>query len=322
MWRDWALSLLEMIGVNKFCKKILSTRPRILMFHKIYPQGRADNHLGFIDIEMFERLVEFLHANYNLYTLYQLSAHYQEHGEYPKDAVVLTFDDGYRSFKEYALPVLQNYRVPSTIFICPQLVDTGEVIWPDQLIDAFEAGRTSVKDRQELTDYLETLKKMDMENRSEALSGTISRHDSAGRECIDNDGSELMGWDEIREVLSTGLVEIGSHSMTHSILANESNERAEYEIKESKNVIEKRLGVNVHSFCYPNGQSGDYSEDNVRSVEESGYVCAVTSEFGFVDMSSSPFLLARFGGDFHSLHRARKYIDGVELVQRKIVDGI
>lgn len=315
-WRDGLLSLLGAVGVNGVCRKLLKKQPRILMFHKIYPVEATDNHSGFIDAAMFREILCYLKENYNLYMLKDLVAYRQKHGEFPDHSAVLTFDDGYKSFKDIALPILESLEAPATIFICPELVDNSETIWPDQLESAFEAGRTSLTDRDELRTLTQELKKLNSGERQEKILGLLTQGD-----VIDatNENSMLMDWGDLRLVAQNPLVEIGSHSLTHAILANESIECARNEIFGSKALIEERVGKEVFSFCYPNGQEGDFRESDVKSLQEAGYSCAVTSEFGLPSQDTSEFKLPRFGGDFELMSRARKYIDGVELVQRKVL---
>lgn len=40
-----------------------------------------------------------------------------------RDAVLLTVDDGHRSFFEHAYPLLKTYDVPAIVFVCPGLID-------------------------------------------------------------------------------------------------------------------------------------------------------------------------------------------------------
>ena len=46
-------------------------------------------------------------------------------------AVALTFDDGFRNFYEHALPVLQRYRLPATVFVVSGFCG-GKNDWPSQ----------------------------------------------------------------------------------------------------------------------------------------------------------------------------------------------
>src|SRR2546429_1027398 len=51
----------------------------------------------------------------------------------PRKSVVLTFDDGYQSFREYAYPVLKDLRFPATLFVYTDYVGSGRnaLDWDD-----------------------------------------------------------------------------------------------------------------------------------------------------------------------------------------------
>ena len=49
--------------------------------------------------------------------------------------VVLTFDDGDRSFVDKALPVLVHHTAPATVFVCSRLLGTGDFISRETLRD-------------------------------------------------------------------------------------------------------------------------------------------------------------------------------------------
>jgi len=75
---------------------------------------------------------------------------------------------------------------------------------------------------------------------------------------------------ELKELLASGW-EIGSHSVTHTDL-NKTKLGIGNEMKESKAVLEKQLGVPVESFSYPFGIANDSIKD---LAEKNGYQTAV-----------------------------------------------
>jgi peptidoglycan/xylan/chitin deacetylase (PgdA/CDA1 family) len=44
-------------------------------------------------------------------------------GDAPARLLALSFDDGYRDFREHALPVLERLDFGATVFVCPGLID-------------------------------------------------------------------------------------------------------------------------------------------------------------------------------------------------------
>ncbi len=63
-------------------------------------------------------------------------------------------------------------------------------------------------------------------------------------------GEEYMSWSELREVNTHG-VQIGSHTMTHPKLYSLQPSQISDEIRQSKELIQEKLGIPVHSFAYP-----------------------------------------------------------------------
>ncbi|HEY8427921.1 MAG TPA: polysaccharide deacetylase family protein [Sandaracinaceae bacterium] len=102
-----------------------------------------------------------------------------------------------------------------------------------------------------------------------------------------------MGWDELRALLDSGLVTIGSHAYTHRSLAMLPAAEARDEAKRSKDCLEERLGVPVHSFAYPFGTRADFSRVTDRALADAGYEIAFNSMHGVIRAGSDPISLPR-----------------------------
>ncbi|MGD8331261.1 MAG: polysaccharide deacetylase family protein [Acidobacteriota bacterium] len=61
-------------------------------------------------------------------------------------------------------------------------------------------------------------------------------------------------WEQLAELVGSGLVAIGSHTCSHCDLRSLSEEAAEDELLRSRATLEERLGISVDSFCYPRAQ--------------------------------------------------------------------
>jgi peptidoglycan/xylan/chitin deacetylase (PgdA/CDA1 family) len=99
-----------------------------------------------------------------------------------------------------------------------------------------------------------------------------------------------LGWAEVAELTADGLIEVGSHSRTHPRMPVLGDAEAREELAGSKEEIERRVGREVTSFCYP---AGLYSERDARLVIETGYRAGVTCEAG----------INVFGADLAQLRR-------------------
>lgn len=60
----------------------------------------------------------------------------------------------------------------------------------------------------------------------------------------------FMSWDELEEMRDVGF-QIASHTHSHSELSQLSEEDIHYELSNSKKLLEKKLGIKVSTFAYP-----------------------------------------------------------------------
>lgn len=77
----------------------------------------------------------------------------------------------------------------------------------------------------------------------------------------------LLSWGELRDCVSTGCVEVGSHSHTHAHLDTLSSRQLHAEVTQSKRLLEDGLQVPIRSFCYPHGYHSHPVREAVRRAE-------------------------------------------------------
>ncbi|MFA5062708.1 MAG: polysaccharide deacetylase family protein [Candidatus Omnitrophota bacterium] len=103
--------------------------------------------------------------------------------------------------------------------------------------------------------------------------------------------ADRVSWDEIKTMQASGLVDIGSHTVNHSYLVDlSSQEEIVKEIRDSKKILEDRLGCEIKSFSYP---AGRFNERIRRVVVETGYKFAVATNPGMKIPDDDIFALKR-----------------------------
>ena len=80
----------------------------------------------------------------------------------------------------------------------------------------------------------------------------------------------------IKNMSNSGLVEIGSHTVSHPLLHTLSKEEIDYELKSSKERLENIIGKEVTSIAYP---SGGYNED-VLDIAKKYYKYGISTDWG------------------------------------------
>ena len=127
----------------------------------------------------------------------------------------------------------------------------------------------------------------------ETLENELGERLSGGKEIPDI--YRPLNWQEIREMIESGLISFGSHSASHPILSRLSETALRDEVKESKQTIEEKAGVPCLFFCYPNGREGDFNSKTKEALQEAGYAAAFTTVEGMNDKRSDIFELKRYG---------------------------
>jgi len=279
-------------GRNKFL---------VINYHRILPT--PDAMLGpEPDVATFRWQMELLASCFNVLPLgaaVQASAA----GQLPPRAACITFDDGYRSLHDLALPVLREFRLPATVFITTGHIDQGNM-WNDRIVETVQA---MAADQLDLTDLgLGTYALHGVAQRRAAIATLTERAkylpptarqavvDRLGLLAGQGTGPELMLTREMVLNLERSGIEIGAHTVSHPILTSLDDDDARAEIAGCKAELEAILGKPVPLFAYPNGKPGkDYDARHVAMVREAGYDAAFTTEVGAITRDHDRFQLPR-----------------------------
>jgi peptidoglycan/xylan/chitin deacetylase (PgdA/CDA1 family) len=268
----------------------LARRFQVLAYHKV----SNDPHPFFEPVhpDIFDQQMSLMSRYYRVMPLMELVAR-NKIGDLPDRAVAITFDDGYRDNYEHAFPILKKYRLPATIFVATGAIGTGEILWHDRIFDSFRfATRKSDLSLQPVLSRAKQLY-------GEARLRLVEEIEEALRPRLEESSkNRMLSWQQIREMHAAG-VDFGSHTVSHTILSRIPRHEMIKELRQSKQQLSEQLGAQVSSFAYPNGHSGDYNEEVQTVLKDAGYVCAVTSEFGFNNAYSNPFELRR-GQPWHT----------------------
>ncbi|KKQ01449.1 MAG: Polysaccharide deacetylase [Candidatus Roizmanbacteria bacterium GW2011_GWA2_36_23] len=107
---------------------------------------------------------------------------------------------------------------------------------------------------------------------------------------------DYIGWkgfmneSQIKEIASSNLVEIGSHTLDHVYLKSVVKDLAEKQIKNSKVLLEQMFGFPVYTFAFPYGA---FSQESLDIVKEAGYTAAVSVISGSEQSETNLFYLSR-----------------------------
>jgi len=103
----------------------------ILVYHNVGPESKGRMVLG---AKKFEEQMRYLRAEgYRVVSLRQFLEAVAKRRQLPHKSVVLTFDDGYRSFRQYTEPLLRELGFTATLFVYLDYIGGGRnsLSWQD-----------------------------------------------------------------------------------------------------------------------------------------------------------------------------------------------
>jgi len=287
----------------------------ILMYHRVVPRGRESVPIQagmYVEPDTFDLHIRYLERHFQLipFSEKHFAGHVGGTSRYSRPACILTFDDGWRDFHEFAYPVLKRHNVPATVFLPTRYVGTEEWFWTDRLALLLTGARTSAMRERQRNGSGEAASERiaslagGFEERLEAAIGILKGlRDEEIEEVLSElkegsatgsfpRGRAFLNWEEIREMKGSGLVSFGSHTHNHRILVHLEEEEIRNEMALSREILLREGAVEPSfiPFCYPNGNANGRI---VEMVRENGYHAAVSTGNGWNREGSSPFDLKR-----------------------------
>lgn len=114
---------------------------------------------------------------------------------------------------------------------------------------------------------------------------------------------------QIKEIIDSGLVEIGSHTLDHAYLKKSPYSFAQKEIVESKKELETEFGMKVETFAYPYGV---FTKEIIEIVKEASFSAAVSVIPGVMQSEDNLFYLNRIRPGMLVSSNTAKILDGLK----------
>lgn len=274
-----------------------SNRLTIMTYHRVFAQ--PDALIPEPSADTFSWHMELISRYCTPLSMRDALSHLKA-GTLPERAVCVTFDDGYANNIEVALPILQHYDVPATVFVATDYLQGG-MMWNDLVyetvrrlpsgeVDLGELGVQQVEENQksDLCDRLiRAVKHLPQEKRKSAVESAAERVSGIPEH-------PMMTPEQVRTLHQAG-IEIGAHTLSHPILATLDEPAALEEIRGSKQLLERLIQSPLRYFAYPNGRLGDdYLLCHRDMVKQEGFEAAFSTQWGCATTESDHWQLPRF----------------------------
>lgn len=301
-------------GVASMLRR-LTLPSSILMYHQISRGAKAESfhpHLGLqVDVGSFEEQMKLLHLTHRCFRLSTFTA-LSRANKLPPSSAAVTFDDGYRDGLTLALPILERYHIPATIFVTTGFLDGRARLWWRELEAIIRASdmlkfswdgkdfhypltTLQLKETcfEELTDIFQHLGPTDINKLLNILEHSTGCHLQST--------VQMLSWSEVEELAKHPLITLGAHTVHHSALRYQTSEVVREELYQSREELSQRVGRKVSHFAYPFGGHQQVSPREMNIVKELGFSSACITYFGHVfrKYSSYQHALPRINVDWN-----------------------
>lgn len=227
----------------------------ILAYHRVAEVGFIDPQLDDWNVlpTTFAQQIAALSQYAEIVPLLELRARLAEPKVGGKPLVALTFDDGYASVLHQALPILQRYRAPATIFLVTKYIGSERPLpfdrWSHKNHQRVASGTWRALNWKEVETCLDS---------GLVTVGAHSHQHLDGRDCTPA---------QLRE----------EASQSREILLQYCGEKH----------------AQAYAYPYGSTRLGEVSVEYVQAVRQAGFRLAVTTDLGLVKPQHHPFLLPR-----------------------------
>ncbi len=280
----------------------------IVMYHAVIEAPLAVPDWCFLAAETFQRQLAEIRRHADIVSLGEARSRLRANPTRP--LAVITFDDGFLNNATVALPRLAAGDTPATVFLTTGPAAKGDTIWYCRLNDAIARCPETV---------------LTWEDRRYSLAGSMARRETAAElqaRLKPSSGAAFatrfrdllrsLGYDPraplacdspfrlldpagLADLLASGLIDLGGHTVSHAILAPLSAAEQRREIEGSLASIASITGRPTRLFAYPNGGSADYDQTALAILHDAGVQAAVTAVEGVNRPDTPPLELLRHG---------------------------
>ena len=260
----------------------------ILMYHRVMEDKKMNedsNHGLAVSCSNFEKQLKILKSRFDVCSLSEFINNLEKKSN--KFMVTITFDDGYKDNLFNALPILEKFEIPASIYISTRFLNKEVDMWWYEINDVIQTQSNLFFDyekkkfnfilknqKQKLFAYRQlsklfiNLKINDQIKLLEKITNTQKRK---------NYSEICLNPEEVKILAKHPLITIGSHGHNHLNLKILKDEEIRHEINQSSKILENLLGCRVKHFCYPYGGKKQASAREYNMIKEFKFCSAVTS---------------------------------------------
>ena len=253
--------------LNKFKNRLLSGKPVLVaMYHRTSNEVRSELQYLTVDLVSFEKQLRYFKENYQILRLSD------DWSSLKKTGIVITFDDGYADNLLNALPLLEKYEIPATIFVTTVNINTKKEFWWDRFVfdytycdPFFYLPGLKEKVAKQIHSFNDINNLLDKLSNEEKEIWFLDFESLNNIPFLDNEDFRSLSNEELKRLSDHPLIDIGIHTHNHYPFGNLSYEDQKKELSSSIEELDKLITKSVKYLALPHGS---YNGSTLRVIEE------------------------------------------------------
>lgn len=269
------------LGLDKLIRSFSDKSILNLMYHGVTLKDATDFSARNITADQFEKQMAYFKREFDVISLKKAFNLVRNNIKPDKKTITISFDDGYQNNLTVALPILEKYKIPATIFISGVCLEEEDyILFPDIFAGLLYFHKDKIdhikKNILSHTNGLSSelpllliLKSCEYGQRDEIINKITSDLNLwSDLEKIPDENYKLLKRSEITELAKSELVDIGSHGYLHYDLTKVNENNAKQDLTHSKKILEECLQAKIEMLAFP---YGSYNKRIQKIAEQIGY---------------------------------------------------
>jgi peptidoglycan/xylan/chitin deacetylase (PgdA/CDA1 family) len=268
-------TLIRKICSLPFWNLFLKKKRFVFLFHDISEKSEIafSEHYSTSPESFYDQIV-FLKKHFNIITIHDITDPNLPQSTRPYASI--TFDDGFYSVYTKAFPLLKEHNIPFTVFVNKSAVLQNH-LWFSKLLKRNE----SLSDFHKFYDLYIDKDKISFDqfyrNPFQGLNFIDFDLLSEQEYTMSSNERTFCEIHELNEMLTSGLLTLGSHTKNHYALSKCNNQVLSSEINENAAFLENKFNAELLYFAIPFGKKDHYDKRMIDSCIKAGHKYVFTT---------------------------------------------
>ena len=304
-------------------------RLTILLYHgvtNILSRG-VENYSGkHIDVNSFIKQIKVLKIKYNIISMREVLDLYKSKKKFNKKLVAVTFDDGFSNNEKIAAPILDDFKIPATFYVCTGVINTKKMFWVDEIEDCINSTSLKyflldfvtfekkffIKTKKQKINAIETIKSYCKKSSLKLKNKIIENLKEATNIQSSVENSEnynKLSWKQLLNISQNNLFTLGAHSNFHDILSKQPKKKMEQDIKSSIKILSQKTKRDIIHYSYPEGQFEHFNNNVIKALKNNGIECCPSAIYGQNTKKTDLFCLKRIMVGFKNINLPINFLE-------------